>query len=215
MPALVVLPFIAVTFFYYHYRLKGLNILIYIICFILPPLILTLPWFLTTWEYYGVLVKTGEMPESLIRNNKYVAMVTSRPVYYFFKELVLLCPLILFPFVWIIRKIKDADFIVISHWLWFFSMLGGITVVNLMFERGTYVMRYITPMILPMYFLIGIYFFKDFNEEKMNLQTRYFNYVIIILALCFNIMTSFFYIVQLLFIILFGLSFVIFRNQLF
>lgn len=168
---------------------------------LLPALALTLPWFLLTYIQYGKLIDTPVLPEGLIQTNPYIQMVISRPPYFYLKEIVLITPIILFPFIHSLIGIRKLTFHACTLWISFFSVIGGFTCFALVYHQA-YVVRYLTLTSIPFYLILGLYFgnrlFKARENEdpKPAAGATLFKYFLLFLTLILNSMTCMFHIIQ-------------------
>lgn len=168
---------------------------------LLPAIALTLPWFLLTYIQYGKLIDTPILPEGLIQSNPYIQMVISRPPYFYLKEIVLITPIILFPFIHSLIGIRKLTFQACTLWISFFSVIGGFTCFALIYHQA-YVVRYLTLASIPFYLILGLYFgnrlFRSDESEdpKPAAGVNLYKYILLFLTLILNSMTCMFHIVQ-------------------
>jgi 4-amino-4-deoxy-L-arabinose transferase-like glycosyltransferase len=197
VPAVLLLPFYFFLAGLYIKQDKIINILKYALCFSVPVCLITMPWFFLTYSYYGKFLYAPGIPESLLNSNKYLQMVTSRPVYYYFKEIVLITPIILVPLVYTIKNIKKLSYLSISLWLAFFSSIIGYTLFAFV-NKQAYGMRYLTLISFPMYLLIGICYCNEMKafskDQECRLMKSPIMLTLLFLMLIINSMTSIFFI---------------------
>lgn len=201
VPAVLLMPFFAIIFVKYHYRLPIKRNIILLSALLLPVLAITFPWFLKTYLYYGKLIDTQTLPEELLATNSYLRMVSNRPFYYYLKEIILLTPIILFPLHSTIKYIKGISFFALTFWISLFSVIGGYTYFAIANDQA-YVMRYLTLICIPFYLLLGLYLENRIQSKNMVegkdvvTNIKLYKYKIVFLALVLNSMTSLFYVVR-------------------
>lgn len=201
VPAVLLGPFYALIFIKYHYKQPVVKNITFLLATLIPVIAITFPWFLETYLYYGKLMDTQTLPKELLEKNKYLLMVTSRPYYYYLREIVLITPVILFPIYVSIKHIKGISFFALTLWFSIFSVIGGYTYFAISHHQA-YVMRYLTLLCVPFYLLLALYYGNRIqssnhvtNQEEVS-SINIYKYTVLILALTLNSMTCLFYIIQ-------------------
>jgi len=156
VPAVLVAPFFALFYFKHCAGLPGKKGLQVLLASALPVLVITFPWFLLNYIHTGKLIDTPILPQTLIDSSRYIRRVIDRPSYYYLKEVVLLTPVIVFPFIHSLRFVNRLSFLCVSLWITLFSVIGGYTYFAVAYDQA-YVMRYLAPIGLPFYLLLGLY----------------------------------------------------------
>ncbi|MEE9572136.1 MAG: phospholipid carrier-dependent glycosyltransferase, partial [Candidatus Neomarinimicrobiota bacterium] len=155
--AVLMVPFFMLIFIKYHYRLPIKRNIILLLASFVPVLVVIFPWFLQTYLCSGKLIDIVDaLPEKLLETNKYLQMVTNRPIYYYFTEIILLTPVILFPLHSSIRNVKKISFYALTFWISLFSVIVGNIYFAFTHHDG-YVMRRLTLTCVPFYLLLGLY----------------------------------------------------------
>jgi 4-amino-4-deoxy-L-arabinose transferase-like glycosyltransferase len=200
--AVLLVPFFALIFVKYHYRLPIKRNIILLLASFVPVLIVTFPWFLKTYLSSGKLIDIVPVtPEKLLETNKYLQMVANRPIYYYFKELVLLTPIILFPLHSSIKNIKKISFYALTFWILLFSVIAGNTYFAFVHHDG-FVMRRLTLACVPFYLLLGLYLQNMIQStntitcQEISHNIKIYKYTVVFLALILNSMTSLYFIVS-------------------
>lgn len=155
----------------------------------IPALLLVLPWFITFYGHYGTLLPNWLKPDPwLIKNNRFIQMVTSRPFYYFFKELFLLTPF--FAFI-VVMQVKSVDKMgTLESGLWFVFLVTMISLTIIGAGGQSFQMRFITMVIAPIYMLSGI-LLAHVPKKFQNLAITAF-----VLGIVWNALTSMFYMIN-------------------
>jgi 4-amino-4-deoxy-L-arabinose transferase-like glycosyltransferase len=215
IPAILLGPFFALIFIRYHYKQPLLKNIFFLLAAIVPILAITFPWFFKTYSYYGRLIDSQTLPATLLETNKYLEMVTSRPFYYYPKEIILITPIILCIFYSSIKHIKKISFFALTLWISIFSVIGGYTYFAISHQQA-YVMRYLTFMCVPFYLLLGLYLENRLQvinlteDHDVTPDINIYKYTAVFLTLILSSMTSLFFIVNYKFDLLLSLYEILF-----
>lgn len=127
----------------------------HVAAFGIPLLVVVLPWFVSFYQEYGLLIPNWTKPTpELIEKSQYTRILVNRPWYYYLKESALLWPFsLLILFTWLrdrfqLRSIEWALLAYIGVVIITFTILGA--------HGHSFHMRYVTMLIPAIYVLWGI-----------------------------------------------------------
>jgi 4-amino-4-deoxy-L-arabinose transferase-like glycosyltransferase len=133
--------------------------------FVVPCLVLIIPWFVVFYSRYGTLLPSWIKPDEwLVNSNPFIKAAVSRPFYYYLLKPSLIQPLIpFFIFVYGIRIVKKDRDIFYLPLAWFLVYLVVPTIQGL--QGWGYQMRYSAPIFPSVYIMLYAFLFR-FPEEK-------------------------------------------------
>jgi 4-amino-4-deoxy-L-arabinose transferase-like glycosyltransferase len=134
--------------------------------FIVPGVILILPWFVVFYSHYGTLLPSWIKPDEwLIDGNPFIKAAVSRPFYYYLIKTCMIQPLIpLFLFLYGLHIVKREKGILYLPLAWFLLYL---TIPTLQGLRGWgYQMRYVAPLFPSVYIMLYA-FLARFSETRI------------------------------------------------
>jgi 4-amino-4-deoxy-L-arabinose transferase-like glycosyltransferase len=188
MPALLCGLFYFMFVAYEVFCKKDRLILLDSLFIFLPAVLISAPWFIKFYGHYGMLFPDWLIPlPELVKSSDFINSVVSRPVHYYFSQLVLLNPLVMFVVLLQIFTIKKIGRYEIMLWIWILMVIGAMTPIA---AKGMgFQMRYIAMAVPPIYLLFAILLTKIPQRYLLIAST-----VSILLIVC-NGMTNLFYIV--------------------
>lgn len=186
VPAVLVLPAFPVLYLLEKKGQKRLRIRdtgTHVAVFGIPLLIVVLPWFISFYQEYGVLIPNWTKPTSeLIEKSEYIRIIVNRPWNYYLKESLLMWPFcLLILFSWLhtrfrYKPIEIALLVYVGVVFITFTILGAL--------GNAFLMRFLTMLIPAIYILWGM---------SMRIQGNVARALSLIL-ICINSMTVFYYV---------------------
>lgn len=156
MPAILILVVYAAAYLARHQFTDTRQLRVYLLFFLVPFLVIILPWFVKFYGYYGMLIPDWMAPDArLLETNRFVAAAKRQPPYFYFSLLLLLTPVILIPIYTVCRRGRHLDAASWTYVLWLLLVPTAMTVLALT-GGHTFQGRYITMAAPPLYILLGI-----------------------------------------------------------
>ena len=121
-----------------------------------PFLIVVLPWFISFYLHFGVLLPSWVSPDpELVASNPFIRTIVERPPYHYLLEACLLQPVILLCGVGYLKHRKSLAMPALAFpGIWFITFLGVLTLMGWVGAVTGYQMRYLAPMFPSIYLML-------------------------------------------------------------